>query len=108
MAISSLGIAYRVLNRVREAVPGSPAAKAGLRGGDEIVSATILPPDADAMERLRKDFNLPELKSSRSWSSPSTTQHCDWPDLAYPLQGGLPGTTVELEWSRGKKRRRRR
>ena len=51
MAIPSLGIAYQVLSRVREAVPGSPAAKAGLHGGDEILSAVILPPDADAMTR---------------------------------------------------------
>ena len=40
MAIASLGLAYRVGNRVRSVAAGTPAAAAGLRSGDVIVKAT--------------------------------------------------------------------
>ena len=52
MAWPSLGIAYRVLNRVRMAVPGSPAAEAGLTAGDEIVGGKLIPPDKETLRKL--------------------------------------------------------
>ena len=102
MTISSLGIAYRLLNRVREAIPDSPAAKAGLHSGDELVKAVILPPDADALNRLRKASKQPDLSQQKDELS-FDAKHRNWPCLMCAIQWGLPGTTVELQWVRGEK-----
>ena len=48
LAISSLGIAYHVLNNVHAVVPGTPAAAAGLQSGDVIAKATVLARQGDA------------------------------------------------------------
>ncbi len=104
MTIPALGIAYRALNRVREAVPGSPAAKAGLQGGDELVSATILPPDDAAIKRLAKAFHEPDLyqlKYPISFDKKDANDR-NWPHLMWFVQCALPETTLELEWLRGK------
>ena len=102
LAIPSLGVAYRVGNRVRAVPPGTPAAAAGLRAGDAITTATILPPDAQTMERLQEKFHQPELYQEKMKLG-FDDDYQDWPCLIYLLQETLPGTTVELKWLRGEK-----
>ena len=102
LAIPSLGIAYQVLNRVRVVLPGSPAAATGLRPGDVITAATILPPDAKTMEQLREKFHKPELSQDKAELT-FDNDYKDWPCLIYVLQKALPGSTVELKWQRGRR-----
>ena len=52
LAVSSLGVAYHVLNEVERVMQGSPAAKAGMKPGDMIVKAKIIPPDEEALKEL--------------------------------------------------------
>ncbi len=101
LALSSLGIAYRVLHCVREVVPGTPAAAAGLQSGDVITKATILRPDKKTLAQLEEKFP----KSYSDFGKEEflfDEEHRNWPIFMYALQrGGLPEAKVELEWSRG-------
>jgi regulator of sigma E protease len=92
MAVPALGIAYRVLNRVRAVVPGSPAAEAELLAGDEIVRAKIIPPDAETLHKLKL--------SQREITLTFDAEHRNWPCFIYAMQNLAPGTEVELEWLR--------
>jgi len=91
----ALGIAYQVLNRVDSVTQGSPAAKAGLRSGDVLISARLIPPDEETLEKpgsnqLEIEILFDETKRN-------------WPALIGTLQKLLPGTTVELTFSRQEK-----
>jgi len=92
MAVPALGIAYRVLNRVRAVVPGSPAAEAELLTGDEIVRAKIIPPDEETLHKLKL--------SQREITLTFDAEHRNWPCFIYAMQNLAPGTEVELEWLR--------
>ncbi len=87
MSAPVLGIAYRVLNRVAEVLPGSPAAKSGLlKPDDEITKIRFIQPDVDEEQlRLRRDFSL-DLGPEKP----------NWPHAMYLLQASLPGTKIEL------------
>ncbi len=64
----SLGIAYRVLNRVKSVVPGSPADEAGLQGGDEILEAQfVVGDDTPADLREYPEIKLGELDPNWPW-----------------------------------------
>ena len=52
MSVSALGVAYHVLNEVDSVIEGSPAAKAGMKPGDVLVEATLIPPDKETLEKL--------------------------------------------------------
>lgn len=92
LAVPSLGLAYRVLNRVRKVNPGSPGARAGLQAGDLIVHATITaPPKGEQPEGLlQRDKSLDFSEKERSW-----------PVFIEIIQETLPGTRFELQWRRG-------
>lgn len=90
---SALGVAYQVLNRVDRVIEGSPAAKAGLRPGDVITYAKLLPPDDETLEEL--DF---EGQSEQKVEFDDKTRN--WPWLIGLLQRLAPGTTVELTFLR--------
>jgi len=98
MTVPSLGIGYYVLNRVHMAVDGSPAAEAGLVNGDLIVRATIIPPPKDTWP---EDLPFKPRKSK----IPFDEENRNWPAFVYFLQGNLPGTQVELNWTRQEEQR---
>lgn len=90
----SLGVAYRVLNVVDSVVEDSPAAKAGLRKGDMIVSAKLVaPPDADP--ELAE-----ELKDLDPFQFNDETQE-SWAGLVSLMQSLPPGASVKLKFRRG-------
>ncbi|MEN6450893.1 MAG: site-2 protease family protein [Thermoguttaceae bacterium] len=93
LGVSSLGVAYTVLDKVEGVATGSLAAKAGLKPGDKIVKAKILPPKQEKMRD--PDYGqsaevLPAKADSTTW----------WPAMVSLLQQCLPGTTVELTYTR--------
>ncbi len=88
MSIPELGVAYRVLNRVAAVVPGSPAEKAGVKVGDVVRSAEILPPDP--IPEQYKDYG--QRKGELEFGE----KQRNWPYLVYELQQLLPGTRVVL------------
>jgi regulator of sigma E protease len=84
----NLGIAYHVLNRVVSVAAGSAAAQTGIRPGDVITAATILPPEEPATEGEKVEQREAKLELSEDKRN--------WPALMYLLQATLPGTRVEL------------
>jgi len=96
VAVPSLGIAYQVLNRVDSVIEGSPAAQAGLRPGDVIVNARILPPDKETLKKF--DFDKP-AKVDLVFDADNR----NWPTLMSLLQQTLPGSSVELTFLRDDK-----
>ncbi len=91
---AALGVTYRVLNRVQNVIEGSPAAKAGVRPNDVIVTATLLPPDKEILRKL--EVRQPEVLI------PFTEKDHNWPALVCALQKTLPGTDVQLTLLRDK------
>ncbi len=89
MSIPELGVAYRVLNRVAAVIPDSPAEKAGVKVGDLVRSAVILPPDPIPAEYMDYGQRKGELEFG--------DKQRNWPFLIYELQQLLPGTKVVLE-----------
>ena len=90
-----MGVAYRVLNQVEGVIDGSPAAKAGLRPGDVIVTATLLPPGKEELRQLDAE--------QRKFRSRLPSRIRNWPALMCVLQRTLPGTSVKLTFSRQEK-----
>jgi regulator of sigma E protease len=91
---ATLGVAYRIMNRVRQVNAGSPAAKAGMAAGDVLVEATLLPPDK---ETLRKwDTEAEEMSLSFD------EKNHNWPALVAMMQRTLPETGVKLTFLRTK------
>ncbi len=121
IAIPSLGIAYRVQNRVQDLEPGSAAAQAaeiaeaaqmvpvpalqclaaGLRDmivlpGDEIIEARLIPPDEETLRRYDSDQEEITVKFNEKDKQ-------NWPVFIYTIQRLLPQTRVELTWKRNGK-----
>lgn len=88
-SIPELGVAYRVLNRVAAVLPNSPAETAGVKVGDVVRSAEILPPDPLPPEYADYGQRKGELEFGE--------KQRNWPYLIYELQQLLPGTRVVLE-----------
>jgi regulator of sigma E protease len=99
VAVSELGVAYRVLNTVRAVQPGSPAANRGLLPGDLITEVTLRPPGDATLQQLREKYGAPDLKQ-RKESFTLDEDNFYWPCLMYVLQSTLPETTVDVQWSR--------
>jgi len=100
VAISELGIAYRVWETIAQVESGSPAAEAGLQAGDRITKAKIIPPSAEQLAELRKKYNHEDLGQSEA-TLDFKVNESNWPYFLLNLQSGLPGTTVEFAWQRG-------
>ncbi len=90
-AVPALGIAYRVLNRVAEVRPDSPAAQAGLQSGDQITKAAFL-----LAQGAKKGAQAPpEMTFGDGQQS--------WPAFIQRLQNLRAGTQVKLTYKRGEK-----
>ncbi|MCE5267271.1 MAG: site-2 protease family protein [Planctomycetaceae bacterium] len=93
VAVSSLGVAYRVLDQVERVVAGGPAGKAELRSGDTIVKATLIPPaekTAEAADYGQSEVTLSKETANEQW----------WPVMMALMQQCLPGTKVEVTYVR--------
>jgi regulator of sigma E protease len=93
MSCEELGIAYTVHNRVVEVEPNSPAHKAGLLAGDEIVRVVLVPASDDKAEQA-KDLGI-ELDSIELGPD-----HLLWPYFYDSMQLTLPDTQVKVSFRR--------
>ena len=102
VSVPALGIAYQVLSQVDAVLPGTPADKAGLKPGDVVVQATLIPPDKEflksqgleeAASKLRQKELVVKLGDDKS----------GWPFVLAWIQDCLPGTRLELELQDGGK-----
>ena len=87
VSIPALGIAYRVLNRIDSALPGSPAARAGLQRGDVILKAEYLLANQEKKAAKPVEFGV-------------TGKH-NWPAFIQSLQLLPADTRVKLTYKRG-------
>ena len=101
MTIPSLGIAYQVSNRIRQAQQGSRAAEAGVKGGDVVVEAKLVPPDKDSLNSEQLGQPAGQFKQ-REVSLKFGQNEGTWPSFVYALQQTLPGTQVELTLEGGR------
>jgi regulator of sigma E protease len=91
LSVPELGIAYRVLNRVNQVIPDSPAAAAGLKSGDVVTKVELDP----ALEK--KDYP----KSILTIVFNEQGGH-NWPAFMHLLQGLPAGNDgVKLTYQRG-------
>lgn len=97
--VPALGATYEVLNRIAGVVEGSAAADAGLRPGDLLVRAKLVPPDGETLRRLGISPHDDLVKYSTAVVEFTDTQR-NWPAFMALLQKTLPGTSVELTFSR--------
>jgi regulator of sigma E protease len=90
--ISALGITYRVLNEVQSVTQECPAAKAGMQPGDVIVKAKLIPPGKDVLQKFDAEQEEATI--------PFNDKEYNWPATIMAIQKVLPGTRVELTYSR--------
>lgn len=87
LACAPLGIAYHILNRVDRVIPDSPADRAGLRAGDQIVRAEIIKGDDETRDIIYEPIEF------------SDELH-NWPLLLETIQDLSPKSKVKLEFRR--------
>jgi regulator of sigma E protease len=93
LPVPELGIAYRVLNRVDQVLPGSPAEKADIQPGEMVQMATISPPENQLQEEISQS------KITISFDE----KNQNWPFFFYKLQMCYPGSPVELVLNNNRK-----
>src|SRR5690606_32790918 len=97
LSIPSLGLAYTVTSRVTAVAPDSPAAKAGIKAGDVVVAATIIPPDKAELKDTNSELQQRKVEMEFSDAKPN------WPRLFFNVQQLLPGSKIELTLEGGRK-----
>jgi len=97
LEIPQLGIVIEVLPRIREVEKGSPAAVAGLRAGDELISVTALPPKLDpesALGKLSQHFQMRTF--TVRFDLERGEEKGTWPFFFRELQKMVAGTEVDF------------
>jgi regulator of sigma E protease len=94
LSIPELGIAYQVLNKVDRIVAGSVAEKKGIKPGEVIKSAKIVPPDSDAIKE-----DIGQSKATIEFDE----KNQNWPFFFNVLQVVHPESSVELIIDKDKK-----
>lgn len=97
----ALGIAFEVTRQIESVAAGSPAEAAGLRPGQIVVQAELLPPSAERLREMGYGDRLKWL--NREEAHIDFEKHkVSWPFFAaYLLQASLPETRVRLTLSNG-------
>ncbi|HEY3968449.1 MAG TPA: RIP metalloprotease RseP [Planctomycetaceae bacterium] len=67
LSIPAIGVAYHVLHHVADVVPDSPAARAGIKKGDNLQSVKFVP--TEAKKDGTKEFEIKFDKEKRNWPS---------------------------------------
>jgi len=98
VSVPVLGVAYQVENVIEAIEPDSPAAAAGLKPGDRVVEAEIVPPDAETLEA--EDLGDYEAPSTPPFQFAEDKPN--WPSFFYALQESLPGSRVKLTLDDGR------
>lgn len=95
VALESLGIAFPIGNTVQAVEPGSPADKAGLQPGDEIIGAQFVLTDEKKQQLAQK-----MLGKSYDEAVELTEDKYDWHYVHSALQLSVPGTELRLTYRR--------
>lgn len=97
VALPGVGLAYAVENKVAAVEPKSSAAKAGIKPGDEIVTAKFIAP---AEELQREKLHIDAMQHD---SKPlSFKDERNWPIVFAMMQDLLPETRIELTLKDGR------
>ncbi len=91
LSVPALGIAYRVLNRVNQVIPDSPAAKEGMKSGDVVTAAEIIFPEGEK----KKQEDAPKKITFNEQGGHN------WPALMQLLQNLPNDAKVKLTYQRG-------
>ena len=94
--VPALGIAYHVSNKIRSVKAGSSAANAGLKAGQVVSKATVIPPDQQSLGSEELGSATSEVRQSKLVLEFGQSKG-KWPALSYVLQQSIPGTQVELQ-----------
>lgn len=100
MVVDSLGIAFRVSNKVVGIVPGSPAEGSKIKVGDSITAVQYKPSDKD-LEKVSEYYSK-ELYEKTELNSDETKYA--WPVVHEILQTLYAGTNIELQVKSGDKK----
>jgi regulator of sigma E protease len=102
MSVPALGIAFEVTRRVEAVASGSPAEAAGVRPGDVVMQAKIVPPSQERLKALGYG-DLLERLDMEATAIDFEKHKVTWPFFAaYLLQFALPESRVELTLADGR------
>ena len=111
LGIESLGLAFHLTNAVREVLPDSPAARAGLRAGDRLVAAAFFKEgelDGEPLPLVKPGTQLPSFPRPTPDQplEPSVAENdlFNW-YFAHSLLNLVPEVTLELTYRRGENER---
>jgi len=96
LSAPALGIAYRVLNRVDEVLPDSPAARADMQSGDVVTKAEFILPQ---LSEKQKDAPVLEAVAF------GQENQRNWPMFIQHLQSLPEGAQIKLTYKRGEQSR---
>ncbi len=97
VGLPALGVALRVTSEVAAVLPGSPAEKAGLQAGDQLVDADTLNPDPEVDAFERKEITA--IKEKYVFGDEGKT----WQSFAMIIQALQNDSKVKLTFRRGDK-----
>jgi regulator of sigma E protease len=101
MGLESIGIAYEVRSIVRDVLPGSPAAKAGMQAGDEVLQVQFkyVPETKEGDDQQTETENFQRQLGYAAPLDLETTP-ISWLDVHHSLQTALPATELTVSYRR--------